>query len=226
MSEEEQFPIKYVLLGDANSSKIITEYSSASASTKTKKEINQIYNKICKMPQKQYDQRNKIPSKGENYFFTTTKQNITFIVLVADTYPERLVFQLINQVSEEQIPTMTNDESKELTPNGRQSLKTLIDKYQDQKNFNKIAEIQEDVLTIKSDMKNNITKMVQSIDDVKNLEEKSDQLKTLTDDYKKNSVELRKITWWQNCKLWIIIGVIVAVIVIVVVVVVVVKNKK
>ena len=71
---------------------------------------------------------------------------------------------------------------------------------------------------LKVDMKKNINKMVSSLDDVNNLQDKSNALKMETEDYKKNSVELRKITWWQNVKLWIILGGIVLVIVVIIII--------
>ena len=68
-------------------------------------------------------------------------------------------------------------------------------------------------------MKKNITKMVESVEDVDDLQNKSEQLKLESQDYKKNSVELRKITWWQNFKLWIIlIGVILVIVLIIILV--------
>ena len=54
-------------------------------------------------------------------------------------------------------------------------------------------------------MKKNINAMVNSLEDVEDLQNKSEQLKLESQDYKKNSVELRKLAWWQNCKLWVII---------------------
>jgi t-SNARE complex subunit (syntaxin) len=101
---------------------------------------------------------------------------------------------------------MINDETRELNPTGRQALKDLVNKYQDIKNINKIAEIQEDVNALKVDMKKNINAMVKSVEDVEDLQNKSEQLKLESQDYKKNSVELRKLAWWQNFKLWLIIG--------------------
>ena len=61
-------------------------------------------------------------------------------------------------------------------------------------------------------MKKNINAMVKSVEDVEDLQNKSEQLKLEAQDYKKNSIELRKLAWWQNFKLWIIIGVIAAII--------------
>ena len=213
MSEDDKSPIKYILIGDSSSMKIITEFSTGNPSQKTKKEINRIFTKLAKIENKKYDDRNKITSKDENYYFMNIKPDLLFIVLAKNQYPERYVFELISKIVEENIPTMINDETKELNPNGRQALKELVNKYQDIKNINKIAEIQEDVNAIKVDMKKNINNMVQSLDDVNDLQNKSEQLKLESEDYKKNAKELKNITWWQNVKLWIIIIVLVLIVV-------------
>ena len=209
---DDKMPIKYVLIGESTSIKIITEFTSGTPDTKTKKEINKIFNKVAKMPNKKFDERNKLAAKDENYYFTHIKPDLVFIILVNSSYPERYVFELISKIVEENIPAMVNDETRELNPEGRQALKDLVNKYQDIKNINKIAEIQEDVNALKVDMKKNINAMVKSVEDVEDLQNKSEQLKLEAQDYKQNSIELRKLAWWQNFKLWIIIGVIAAII--------------
>ena len=216
---DDKNPIKYVLIGDSSTMKIITEYSSGNVEAKTKKEINRIFNKLAKLPNKKYDERNKITSKEENYYFINIKPNILFIILANNQYPERYVFELISKIIEDNIPTMINDETRELNPTGRQALKELVNKYQDIKNINKIAEIQKDVDSLKIDMKKNINKMVESVENVNDLQNKSEQLKLESEDYKKTSVEIRKVTWWQNCKLWAIIAGIVILIVLIIVLV-------
>ncbi len=218
---DDKMPIKYVLIGDSATVKIITEFSSGNVDPKKKKEINRIFNKLAKLPNKKYDERNKITSKDENYYFMNVKPNYLFIILVNNQYPERYAFELIAKIMEENIPTMINDETGELNPSGRQALKELVNKYQDIKSINKIAEIQSGVDSLKVDMKKNITKMVESVDNVNELQNKSEQLKLETEDYKKTSVEIRKLTWWQNCKLWvIIIGIVLLLVLIIVLIVV------
>ena len=218
---DDKIPIKYVLIGEASSMKIITEFTSGNPNQKTKKEINRIFNKLAKLPNKKYDERNKITSKEENYYFMNVKPNYLFIILVNNQYQERYAFELIAKIMEENIPTMINDETGELNPSGRQALKELVNKYQDIKSINKIAEIQSGVDSLKVDMKKNITKMVESVDNVNELQNKSEQLKLETEDYKKTSVEIRKLTWWQNCKLWvIIIGIVLLLVLIIVLIVV------
>ena len=219
-SMDDKAPIKYLLIGDSSTNKLITEFSSGTSQSKTKKEINQIFNKLCKSSNKKLDERNKITSKDENYYFTFCKPDLIYVVLANNQYPERYVFELVQKINEEKIPSMVNDETRELNPSGRQQLKQLIDYYQDTKNINKIAEIQSDVDEIKVDMKENISKMVQSVDDTNKLQEKTDALKFETEDYKKNSVEVRKITWWQNFKLWIILGILVLILIIIIILIV------
>ena len=203
---DDKTPIKYLLIGDTSTSKIITEFSSGSSQPKTKKEINQIFNKLCRTQNKRIDERNKITSKSENYYFTFCNPDLLFLLLANNKYPERLVFELIKKINEDKIPTMVNDETRELNPSGRQALKQLIDVYQDPKNVNKISQIQSDVNSIKDDMKKNINKMVESVDNVKDLEQSAANLQLETKEYKDNSIEVRKLTWWQNFKMWIILG--------------------
>ena len=199
-------PIKYLLIGDSSTNKIITEFTAGNAQPKTKKEINQIFNKLCKSTNKKLDERNKITSKDENYYFTFTRPDLIFIILAQNDYPERYIFELIQKINEENISTMVNDETRELNPSGRQALKQLIDVYQDPKNMNRLSDIQSDVDSIKVDMKQNINKMVENVEDVNDLQNKSEALKMETSDYQKNAVEIKQITWWQNFKLWLIIG--------------------
>ena len=205
-SMEDKTPIKYLLIGDSSTNKIITEFSSGNAQPKTKKEINQIFNKLCKTPNKKLDERNKITSKNENYYFTFCNPDLIYILLANNQYPERHVFELIQKINDEKIPNSVNDETRELNPSGRQALKQLIDVYQDPKNISKIADLQSDVNSIKVDMRKNINKMVESVDDVNQLQEKSAALKLESSEYKQNSVEVRRLTWWQNFKMWIILG--------------------
>ena len=217
-------PIKYLLIGDSETGKQITEYSNNGCTSQAKTIGTQIFQKVVKSPTKKLDERNKIVAKGEIYYFIFTQTNLIFLVLVEEQYPERLVFQMIENIKEEKITLMVNDETKELNPQGRQAIKQLVEKYQDQKNFNKIAEIQKDVDEIKVQMKENIKKQVDSMEDVNKLEEKSANLKMQTADYANNANTLKKVTWWQNCKLTIIIAVIIIAIVLSIVLPIVLKD--
>ena len=216
-TSDDPTPIKYLLLGDTSTNKIITEFTSSNVQSKSKKEINQIFKKLSKYPNKKIEEQNKITSKSENYYFTFYNPSLIYILLANNQYPERLVFELIRKINEESIPSMINDETRELNPSGRQALKQLIDAYQDPKNLDKIGEIQKSVDSIKIDMKDNLNKMVDSVENVKDLENKTEQLQLESSQYQKNSEEIRTITWWQNIKLWILLGLIVILLIIIII---------
>lgn len=193
-------PIKFLLIGDISTGKKITEFSTKI--NKKKDEIDKIFTKICKTSAGKYEERNKITSKTENYYFITLKPGIVFLALVSNTYPERLVFELIDKINQEKIPTMINEETKELNAKGRQDLKTIIDSYQN----NVINEISKDINDIKLDMKDNIKKMVESIDDTSILEQSAENLRQESKNYRENANELKKLTYCQNFKMWFALG--------------------
>ena len=128
-------PIKYLLLGDVVTNKIITEYSSTGDSNQIKKEINQIFAKICKSQIKKYNERNKITSKDSIYYYIIENPNLIFIILVDEEYPEDLVFELIDKIKKDEITKMINEETQELNPSGRVELKNIIDIYIPEKKF-------------------------------------------------------------------------------------------
>jgi len=202
---DDKTPIKYLLIGDSSTNKIITEFSSENYQP-NKKQINQIFTKLCKTPNKNLNERNKIISKHENYYFTFCLPYLVYLVLVNNQYPERYVFELIQKINDEKIPTMVNDDTKELNPSGRQELKKLISDFQDTRNISSIADLQGDVDDIKVDVRDSLNKMVQNVDDVNTLQGKSEALRYESMDYKQNSYDLKRFTFWQNFKIWIILG--------------------
>ena len=214
----EQIYIKYFIIGDLDTNKAITEYSTNSFSSTDKKTANQIFKKICKTEDRRYEERNIISAKENKYYFISYQPNIVFIAFVDSSYPDRLVFQMFDEIRTENVLSNINDSTKELDPNGRQKLKDIIEKYQEKDKVNKIGALEKEVNELKFDIKKNIDKMVENVEDVEKLQVKSQELKESSQDYKNNAVEIRKITWWQNFKLWIIIIAIILVIIIILII--------
>ena len=204
-------PIKYLLLGDVVTNKIITEYSSTGDSNQIKKEINQIFAKICKSQIKKYNERNKITSKDSIYYYIIENPNLIFIILVDEEYPEDLVFELIDKIKKDEITKMINEETQELNPSGRVELKNIIDIYQ-KKNFdqnendneNKIIEVNSN-----NNVKGNQINMTENIED---LQTKTDEF-LLTDDKKKWSIKNLQI--WKNYRTWLYLALIILIILII-----------
>ena len=205
--------IKYFLIGDLDTQKPITEFSTNALTSVDKKTASQIFKKLCKTEDRKFEERNIISAKENKYYFVSYSPNIIFIAFVDGNYPDRIVFQMFEEIRSENVLSMINDSTKELNPNGRQKLKEIIEKYQNKDSVDRIAAIQHDVNEAKMEVKKNIDKMVESVEDVDRLQQKSNELRDASKEYKDNSQEIRKITWWQNFKLWIIIIIVVLVVI-------------
>jgi len=208
-------PIKYLLIGNVDNSKIITEFTTPSMNEQSKKESSLIFSKMCKKNPKNFDERIKISAKDSFYFIIIKQPNIVYLSQTDSKYEERLIFQLFDEINSGNILKNVNEETGELNIQGRTQLKELINKYQD---GDKIQSIQKEVNEIQNEMKNNLNNMVQGLEDVESLQKKSEELKNTTDDYKKNANDLKVLTCRQHMKLWmILIGIILIILIIIIV---------
>ena len=192
--------IKYFLIGDIDTNKAMTEYSTNAINNKEKKNANQIFQRICKSNERRYEERNIITAKENKYYFSLFQPNIVFIIYADGTYPERLVFSMFDEVRKEKVLSMINEETKELNPNGRQCLKQIIEKYQNKEKIDKIESIQKDINDVKIDIKDNLEKLVESVPDVEKLEETANDLQISSDDYQNSTEEVKKVSLFKSCR--------------------------
>jgi hypothetical protein len=197
--------IKYVLMGNTSNNAIITEHIVVKNS-QIQTEAKQIFERVSKSTDKKTEERNKIQSNNGNYYFTVTAPNIFYLVHTEHNYPERHVFSFIEQLNKDNIPLLINEKG-ELNSAGKQTLKNLVEKYQDVNNLSNISQLESDVNDIKIEMNQNIRKMVSSVEDTKNLDTKAGKIKDNADLFKKDAKKLERMTWCMNCK-WTIILVI------------------
>ena len=195
--------IKYFLIGDINSNKVLTEFSTNMISSKEKKNGNQIFKRISKSNERRYEERNIITANDNKYYFSLFQPSIVFIVYADEKFPERLIFTMFEEIRKEKILSMVNEETKELNPNGRQSLKQIIEKYQDLEKIDKIYSIQKDINEVKIDIKENMNKIEENFEDIELLEGKSNKLSNITTEYTDSISEIRKINLLQTFKLYI-----------------------
>lgn len=205
--------IKYFLICNTETGQVISEFMVVKTSS-TQNEAKQIFEKLRQVSQRKWNERSKIQVSQGSYYFTMVPPNLFLLCLVEFNYPERKAFELIEEINKDHIPMMTA-ENGELNQSGRQMLKNLIDKFQNPQD--KISDIQRDVNEIQLEMKDNIRKVMVNIDDAKKLQETSDRIKNNSMDYRKNAKDLERTTWWNNCKLTLIIaGAVIALILIIV----------
>ena len=203
-SKTNKIYIKYFLIGDIDSSKIITEYSTNLISTKEKKNAIQIFKRICKSTERRYEENNIITAKENKYYFSLFQPSIVFISFALDSYPQTLIFELFENIRKNNILSMINEETKELNPNGRQNLKQMIENYQENEKMKRFEEIKKDIDEVKIEVKNNVNKMIENIDNVEQLGQKAKELEEESKEYMQNSYYEKNITWYQSAKFRII----------------------
>jgi hypothetical protein len=207
--------IKYVLMGNVSNEKIMAEHI-VIKNNQVQSEAKQIFEKISKSGEKKVEERNKIEGTNGNYFFTITAPNIFYLVHSEHSYPERHVFAFVDQLNKDNIPLLINEKG-ELNSAGKQSLKNVVEKYQDINNLSNISRLESDVRDIKLEMNQNIKNMVSNVDDTKNLEGKAGKIKDNAELFKKDAKKLERMTWCQNCKWTIIILIIIIAIILAIV---------
>ena len=203
-SKTKKIYIKYFLIGDIDTSKIITEYSTNLISSKEKKNAIQIFKRICKSNERRYEENNIITAKDNKYYFSLFQPSTVFISYALNSYPQTLIFELFEEIKKSNILTLINEETKELNPNGRQDLKQMIEKYQENEKLKRFEEIKKDIDDVKIEIKKNVNNMLDNVESVENLEERINELNEETKEYMNNVEYDKKITWWQNAKFRII----------------------
>ena len=209
-------PIKYLLIGNIDSNKIITEYSSTGEANKIKSEINQIFKRISKIQTKKFNERNKITSKDSIYYYTIEKPNLIFIILVDEEYPEDLVFELIDKIQKKEITKMINEEIQELNSKGRVELKNIIDIFQKKNLDGQNEKDNEDQILSINDIKN-----INEKEKEQNITENIEDLQTKTDEvlltYNKKKWNIKDSQIFKNYKTWLYLAIIVLIILILII---------
>ena len=195
--------IKYFLIGEIDTKKIITEYSTNLISFKEKKNANHIFQKICKSNEKRFEERNIISANDNKYYFTLFQPNIVFITFAKETYPEKLIFSLFDEIIQDKILTLINEETKELNPNGRQSLKKMIEKYQEKEIIDKYINNGKDI--VKAQFKQDINTMEKNTENIENLIVQSEDYNNTNIDTFGSIEYNNKIIWWKNMKIKVIL---------------------
>lgn len=194
-------PIKFVFIGNL-SKRVIMCQESVTNYPSTEKDSKQIFDRMCMVNMPKFNEHSKVPNKNGNYYFTSLIPSMFYLVLAEASYNETYVFELINEIHSSSIVDSVDDNGL-IKLEGRQYLKVLIDKYQKKASY--ISSINNDINDIKIEMKGNIRNLVVNQDSLEGLNKQSNEIKEGSNVFNKNATDLKRITCWQNWKLWIII---------------------
>ena len=215
--------IKYIFVGNSQKCNEIGSYPNK-ASDVWVKDTTQIFDKYSKSTiGSKYEQRNRVVGQDGNYYFTITPNDVFYLVLASSDYPERHVFELIEEIQKENVPLLVDGEGK-LNKVGKQSLKTLVENYENPSS--KIQNINKDMDDLKIEMKDNVRKVMSNVEDATALDQKAIKIKENANIYKKDAADLKRLTCWQNCKWTIILTILVVGILLVIVLPIALSGKK
>jgi hypothetical protein len=179
--------IKYFILKQLNTGESLFEYA---ITTDNKNEVNKVFDKIQKINTYTEGERNRLQiSKQLDLYYSIFNKGKIGIIVISKHYPVYKVYQLFDKIQNEE------DISK---------YKEILDYHQDIAKVDTIVSINTDLKEIEGDLKTNIKKVLNSTDNARELQERSERIKDTALDFSKNAIELKKVTCWQNFKWWII----------------------
>ena len=141
-----------------------------------------------------------------------SKANVAFMILTNDNYPERYSYKLLMELESKSISTINKhyldkvildvldraENFKTFAKDIQLYMVELERKYRNVVENDKIKLIQNDIEDVKIECKKNINKMLNNIELVSNLEDKSNALKEMAHEYKTGGRELKRASWRRN----------------------------
>lgn len=199
-------PIIFFFIGDISNKKTITEFISYNHPhlRSIKGDNKRIFDKFCSSVEKKLGERLSINNNkiSLTYYFTILAPSIFFFVCSIEEYKESIVYKLIDEIYEEKVYAMTTGKG-DLNNEGRLKLKRIIEKYQE-RNIDKISEIEGDLDSMKMIVKDTIQKTVDNTLNLEDLEKRSQVLKERGKEYNNNTINIKRRTWWNNLKIKVI----------------------
>ena len=233
--------IIYLCIANQNNKSIIGSYNPIEMEKSSLKESieNKALELINKINPENGPEKNTInfqtsSDKIINIYYTLINKGILYIVFVEimsvylDNFKDETIFELIEEIDNQGIKSNV-DKSGKLTNIGKQNLKFSVEKSQNsffsEKEFatnpslieeapkdNKIAVINEQIKGVQNDMKNNVKNMVVNIQDINEMENKSNVIKDASFQFRKDSLALEKKMKKNNLRSKIILTIVVVIV--------------
>jgi len=198
--------VKYIFIGNANTQKMIGE-TSLKSNTKWTESANKIFNQYTKNIENKYGIRNKIQNEEGIFYCTIYTNNIFYLGLFADSFPEKVAFKIIEEIKNDNIHLLV-DQKGDLNDIGKKTLKDKLIQY-DKEKPDKLSEINGELDEIKIEMRENVKKAINNNEDLGKMDEKAVKIKDNANMFKKQASAVSRKTWWNNCKWNIVIALIV-----------------
>lgn len=208
--------IKYISIYNYLNKKVLVEYFNPNCIDEKKRLNNNAENLIDKLNLigLTNNERHTENLKTDKILVVLDSRALWFYCLAVQyTYPERLGYQLLNnllskynKILQTQLIDVNSNNAKQLINEIQLTMTELEEKYRDPAKTDTIYAINEDIHDLNHIMKKNIMKVVDTEDDIKGLQLQTENIKDSALIFKDNSKTLRKATYWQNKKLAVVGG--------------------
>lgn len=158
-------------------------------------------------------------SEKVNFHVGMDKEARIYLVAVEKTYPTRVALLAVDEFAEEWKESKSSTRSLTCMEDGcrsavRECVSALARRYEDVGANDQLTRVQAGVEGVREQMQVNITKALEGLQTTEEIMVRSEELRAGAMVFKKQTVTLKKMVWWQKAKnQFILAGLIVAVVV-------------
>ena len=212
----EKDPIKMIMIGEKNKGMLYGKKADSESfefERTAEDYLKKILKKDLNINQKAFDYKNNL-----KIHIQKTNKNVFYVIIASKSYSNKSITEVFKEI--EALLLKENEGAPQILNNStKNDITNIMNKYQDPKYFDKIAQIQQTVDQTSNELYDTINKQMESIAVISETDSKSKELLENAQEYKKNAVTVEHLAWWQNIKYWLIlIGVIIVIVVIIVLV--------
>jgi len=197
--------ILYIFVGDIKNERVVGDYPSRDNDMYN---IKTLFDVICDTKSTSYNQKIKHPIKYPSFqgvlSYIVISPNFVYSVLT-DSKNDKVAFDLLDELSNNDINKITTNGNK-LSYDGINLLKNIHEKYE----MNALKLVNNHINEVKIDVQKGVHKVINNLDDIKDLDGKSSKIKDGALLFKEGSADFRRQVWWQDMKFKIFIGLLVA----------------
>eukprot|EP00743_Colponemidia_sp_Colp-15_P000763 GILK01000842.1.p1 GENE.GILK01000842.1~~GILK01000842.1.p1 ORF type:complete len:261 (+),score=44.17 GILK01000842.1:85-783(+) len=149
---------------------------------------------------------------GTLHFLADTNDCIYVVITVA-SYPERHAFamveELITKFGQMHGGQLLNAPEGSLNKTSKKMMKELCVRFDDLRKIDKVHGVIDRVENVKEIMQNNVKKILETHENLEVLEDKTDNLRVSANQFQRSAVDLKRMMYWRNFKLKLVIGLVI-----------------
>lgn len=189
--------VEFVLIANTEQNIIIGSYPNKS---NYENEATEIFKEFLSLSAK----KQNFKYQKNNYHYLLSNNNIFYIIYSPSDIDDSILSSFFSELEGGNIYLLVDNKSQKLNKVGKKELQKLVNDFNERKIISKSTKVNDiniELKEAKNIMQNNIQNIVQNVDSMKDIEEKSVQIKSSSEDFKAKSKELSLKAMWENNKI-------------------------